>query len=217
MDGRILKKRDIGTGIFLREGIEMGTAVFTKFPRDSKFEGMKVLNIGCGMGKYESPNVTNVDAYDICKPNVTWNLEKTPLPFKDETFDLIIANHILEHLHNWWACFEDCARILKTGGQIVVYLPSFSGDSGEGYRDHVSYINWYSFFGVHGTDPDANAWSHSQKSVAKCLKLINVNRVYFNHWWIKYAPKFLQRWMGFHLRNIVCEDGYTFIKLKGGG
>ena len=192
----------------------MGTAVLNKFPKDSKFEGIKVLNLGCGNSKYSSPNVTNVDAYDICKPDVVWNLEKTPLPFKDESYDLILANHIFEHLHNWWACFEECARILKTNGDLIVYLPSFGGDSGQGYRDHVSVINSFSFFGTIGTMPAENAWAESNVGTpARFLKLIHVERVYVGYWWIRIAPRWLRAWFGQHLRNVVNEDGYFFVKV----
>lgn len=192
----------------------MGTSIFNKFPKNSTFEGIKVLNLGCGMGKYESPNVTNVDAYDVCNPNVTWNLEKTPLPFKDESYDLILANHIFEHLHNWWNCFEECARLLKSNGQIVVYVPSFGGDSGQGYRDHVSVINNFSFFGINGTIPDTNAWAETNKiSAVNRLALFHMERSYFDYWWIRWSPRRLRHWMGEHLRNVVSENGFFFVKM----
>ena len=90
----------------------MGTSIFTKYPIGTNFGGRRVLNVGCGLAQYKFPNVTNLDAYDICKPDITWNLEKTPMPFKEGTFDLVIANHIMEHVKNWWELFNDCGRVL---------------------------------------------------------------------------------------------------------
>lgn len=191
------------------------SSVFGKYPADCKFNGKKVLNLGCGFAKYSAPNVVNLDAFDVADPNVVWDLEHMPMPFKDETFDLILANHVLEHIHNWWECFEDCGRILKPGGIIEVWLPGNGGDSQMGFRDHVSYINQNSFWGTYGMYRNpANAWAAANNgSHAHRLKLISIRVSARAYWWMKIAPPALRDWMCEHLRNTIYEMGFIFKKL----
>jgi SAM-dependent methyltransferase len=157
-----------------------------------------------------------MDAYEICKPDVLWDANKVPLPFKDEQFDLILANHILEHLPNWWGCFCDCARILRTGGTIQIYLPGEASDSQMGYRDHVSYINQNSFYGTLSMRrPGSNAWAAQEKHTdVERMKCVYMGRVINSIGWIKYVPKFLHSWCGEHLRNFVSENVYYFVKVS---
>lgn len=193
----------------------MSTLGFNKYPEGCDFGGRKVLNIGCGFAKYKSPNVVNVDAFDNCAPDIVLDLNETPYPFKDNTFDLILANHIIEHLPNWWACFNECARVLKPNGRLEIWVPGGGSDAIFGYRDHVNEINKCSFFGVCGTNRSKfNAWASAQElSHSAMLELSYVKSLLEKHWWLRYAPKSFQEWAWKHLRNVTIEDGYIFRKM----
>lgn len=193
----------------------MGAHIYFKYPPNYTFGGKKVLNIGCGFGQFKAENVTNLDGQDICDPDVVWDLEKTPLPFKDETFDLIVANHIMEHIHNWWEVFNDCARILKTNGVIEIWVPGQGADSMLGYRDHVSFISAESFSGCFGAwRAGGNAWAevHNQGR-ANWMKPLDYKTRTIDKWWIKYAPTALKSFMVNHLRNCSVEQGFFFRKI----
>lgn len=192
----------------------MGSSIYFKYLPDHDFGGKKVLNLGCGFAKYKAKNVVNVDAFDVCKPNVVWDLNKAPLPFKENTFDLILANHIFEHLPNWWQCFEDCGRILKVGGKIEVYIPGSGSDTQLGYRDHVHVVNHFSFYGIgNNLRNGTNAWAAGQEqSWAARLHCIGQMRATEKKWWIRKCPQWLQLWMANHLRNVVFEEGFFFEK-----
>lgn len=174
-----------------------------------------MLNVGCGFGKFTAKNVTNLDAYDVCKPDVVWDMSKTPLPFPDKHFDFIIANHIMEHVPNWWACFEDFSRILKDGGKLHIYVPGVGSDSILGYRDHINTINNCSFYGTHGTYRNgSNAWAEeNRRGGANRLKMVHMETRLFDKWWLNYAPTFFKKWACEHLRNVVVENGYIFRKV----
>ncbi len=45
------------------------------------------------------------------------------LPFPDESFDVIIAAEVLEHLHDDARAFAELQRVLKPGGRIAVTVP----------------------------------------------------------------------------------------------
>ena len=156
-----------------------------------------------------------MDAFDNCSPDIVWDLNKTPLPFEDESFDFIIANHIMEHIDNWWGAFEEFARILKPNGTLEIWVPGGGSDAIMGYRDHVVEINNCSFFGTFGTyRQGGNAWAELNSGVhANRLKLGDKRSLVESHWWTNYAPVSLRNWMARHLRNIIVEDGYYFRKV----
>jgi SAM-dependent methyltransferase len=199
----------------------MGTPVYFKYPPESNFGGLKVLNMGCGFAQFPAPNVVNLDAYDNCRPPdrsnfVKHDLSDTPLPFEDNTFDLIIANHIIEHIPNWWKTFCDCARILKVGGVIEIWVPGVGSDSILGYRDHINTINGCSFAGTFGTYRNkTNAWAeNSYLEESRKLKLVKHYTRLINVWWLNRAPQFFKTFAAQHLRNVVLEDGYIFQKVS---
>lgn len=45
--------------------------------------------------------------------------EQTPLPFADATFDAVIANHMLYHIHRRAELIKDVRRVLKPGGVLI--------------------------------------------------------------------------------------------------
>lgn len=191
----------------------MGSKAFDKWPPEYDFGGAKVLNLGCGFNKYPHKNVVNLDAFGVCEPDVVHDLSK-PLPFEDESFDFIIANHIMEHVQDWWGCFNECARVLKTGGKMEIWVPGSGSDSIRGFRDHVHEINRCSFFGIHGTyAAGSNAWAEEH---AYC----HANRMFLreavasmkNVWWLR-LPAPLRNWAATHLRNVVVEQGFRFEKI----
>jgi ubiquinone/menaquinone biosynthesis C-methylase UbiE len=140
-----------------------------------------------------------------------------PLPFPDESFDFILANHILEHVPNWWHAFEECARLLKPGGTLEVWGPGMGSDSVLGFRDHINTINQCSFWGINDFSKNPNnAWAASNaKGPAAQLKLKQMAiRLYEKeHWWIRLAPAWLKTWMAHHLRNVIHEVGFEFVKV----
>jgi len=80
------------------------------------------LEIGCGGSR-----LLGFETLDIIGgPNVDYVCDAAkPLPFKDSTFDLIYASHVLEHI-SWYETekvLKEWVRILKPGGQLEVWVP----------------------------------------------------------------------------------------------
>jgi SAM-dependent methyltransferase len=190
----------------------MGTSLWFKYHPEEKFGGKKVLNIGCGSVQFKIPNVVNVDAYESCEPDLVHNLEKMPLPFEDKSIDLIIANHIFEHLNNWWECFEECARLVKVGGHIEIWVPGDGSSSQLGYRDHVKIINTYSFYGIGDLQrPGSNAWAANQVGkITSKLTAVKHTIVPIRKWWLRKMPSWFLNFCIEHLRNVVLEEGFLF-------
>jgi len=80
------------------------------------------LEIGCGNSRLRGFETLDI----VGGPNVDYVYDAAkPLPFKDNTFDVIYASHVLEHIP-WYKTEEvltEWIRILKPGGQLEVWVP----------------------------------------------------------------------------------------------
>jgi len=85
---------------------------------------IKKLNLGAG--EFKKEGYVNVDWQDLTNPDVKHNLNMYPYPFKENTFDLIEASHVLEHLDKPFDTMRELCRILKPGGKLIIKVPHFS-------------------------------------------------------------------------------------------
>jgi SAM-dependent methyltransferase len=56
-------------------------------------------------------------------PDYVENMNVLNIPFADEKFDLIICNHLLEHVEEDLLAMRELFRVLKKGGQAVLQVP----------------------------------------------------------------------------------------------
>jgi SAM-dependent methyltransferase len=84
----------------------------------------KKLNLGCG--EFKKEGYVNVDFFSVSEPDVKHNLDVLPYPFADSEFDLVEADHLLEHLSDPFAVLKELRRITKDGGLIKIKVPHFS-------------------------------------------------------------------------------------------
>ena len=85
---------------------------------------MKKLNLGCG--HFRKEGFINLDISNLCEPDVLHDLDNIPYPFKNNTFDLIESDHVLEHLSKPFEVMKELHRILKPAGILKVRVPHFS-------------------------------------------------------------------------------------------
>ena len=108
---------------------------------------MKILDLGCGSRKYkdDTNEVIGMDKFQLEDVDVVHDIEKTPFPFKDNEFDMIIANHVVEHVQNFFPLMEELYRITKQDGLIKIRTPHFSSRSAFGNPDHKRFFTLTSF------------------------------------------------------------------------
>jgi SAM-dependent methyltransferase len=94
----------------------------------------KVLNIGCGSNigcgwklwkNIKTNNVTNADIK--MGKGVDIVADAHNLPFSDDTFDAIIMQAVVEHLHSPNQAIDEAYRVLKKGGYIYLEVPFLQG------------------------------------------------------------------------------------------
>lgn len=67
-------------------------------------------------------------------PNYVQNINVLNIPFPDNYFDLIICNHLLEHVPNDIDAMKELYRVLKNDGQAILQVP-ISNNSEKTFED----------------------------------------------------------------------------------
>jgi SAM-dependent methyltransferase len=101
--------------------------------------GKQVLEIGCGMGRglgYLSARAQRVVGGDYTKENLGYArqhygdrvalilLDAQELPFKDNSFDVVVVMEVIQYLLCLDEFFEECYRVLSKGGVLCLCLPN---------------------------------------------------------------------------------------------
>ncbi len=96
------------------------------------------LHLGCGT--IILPGWVNSDCAALPGVDVVHDLNKLPLPWKDESADEILCNDVFEHV-NFIPLLKECHRILAPGGRIHIQVPHFTA-----YNNFVdpTHINQFS-------------------------------------------------------------------------
>jgi 2-polyprenyl-3-methyl-5-hydroxy-6-metoxy-1,4-benzoquinol methylase len=104
--------------------------------------GAALLDLGCGDGDFTQKiaariGTSHVWGIDISGGNVEKaraksidcrqsTLDQAKLPFEDESFDVICANQVLEHLADTDTLPKEVHRMLKPGGYAVISIPNLA-------------------------------------------------------------------------------------------
>ncbi len=94
-----------------------------------------VLDAGCGSGRVFqhrlAGRVRRVLGVDVTnEPRGNENIDDAAkadlrsLPFRSETFDLVVMSHVAEHLTEPEPVFRELARVLRPGGRLLVLTPN---------------------------------------------------------------------------------------------
>ena len=104
--------------------------------RQSPIANRRILDVGCGTGgnlemleKFGAAEGVDVsdDALEFCQSKgltVHKGLAEK-LPFADETFDVVTALDVVEHLDDDIAGLSEMHRVLKIGGVTLIFVPAF--------------------------------------------------------------------------------------------
>lgn len=110
---------------------------------------VKKLNLGAGESK--KIGYLNLDWNKLTNPDVQHDLNITPYPFADSTFDLIEASHVLEHLDKPLTIMSELHRILKPGGKLIIRVPHFSRGFTHAEHSHGFDVTFPLYFNRHFT------------------------------------------------------------------
>jgi len=112
------------------------------YPLRTAGQGMRTLEIGAGLGEHlELEDLSSQDyvALELRESMAEVIRREHPgvaavvgdaerrLPFDDDSFDRVIAIHVLEHLRNLPAALDEVRRVLRPGGRLSVVIPCEGG------------------------------------------------------------------------------------------
>ena len=90
-----------------------------------------ILDIGTGNGEIssyigETNTVFSVDISDTrqSKSRFSFSLCNEALPFRDNSFDFVISNHVIEHVQDQEVHIKEIKRVLKKGGVLYLATPN---------------------------------------------------------------------------------------------
>ncbi len=89
---------------------------------------MDILNIGAGNKPLDGA-VNHDRVKHRPEIDVEWDLNNVPWPWEDNSFDLVVAKAVFEHLElTLLESMAECWRILRPGGEVYVKLPYWDSD-----------------------------------------------------------------------------------------
>ncbi len=113
-------------GIILEDGCGVGSYL-CRLAKDSSFTaGIEIELERC----LESDHLMNKDKFEIA------NACGEYLPFKSDTFDLILSHEVIEHVTDDQKTISEMVRVLKPGGRICLFCPN------RGYPFETHGIYW---------------------------------------------------------------------------
>jgi 2-polyprenyl-3-methyl-5-hydroxy-6-metoxy-1,4-benzoquinol methylase len=154
-------------GMFLDVGCSVG--IFLDVVRRNGFEAK-----GVEVSKWAS-EFSRQKGFDV----VTGGLVDGNYP--EKSFDIVIMNHVLEHISEPIKILVEVKRILKDDGLFVIGVPNFGS-----YMAKLLKGKWFSLM------PDQHIWQFTHESLCNLLKRTGFTEVYFeakdNHKIIGWRP-----------------------------
>ncbi len=122
----------------------------------------KLIDLGCGVKPYEKLFRPHVDDYfgvdlkttasanyaDMTRADLYADVCETNL--EGESFDTLLTTQVLEHIYDTRKYIQECYRLLKNGGHIILSVP-------QSYECHAKPYDYYRFtkFGLEKLFEDA--------------------------------------------------------------
>ncbi|MBP42752.1 MAG: hypothetical protein CL528_13340 [Aequorivita sp.] len=126
-----------------------------------RWRKMKGLEIGAGDKKTKMKGVKfiHTDKFPQSKEVIKLDVDKK-FPYPDETFDVVCAYGMLEHVEKFYFTVNEIHRVLKKGGMFLMDFPHFSSAQYYWEPDHDyrlghsrmmhSYVEWFGDKGMRG-------------------------------------------------------------------
>lgn len=159
---------------------------------------MNKINFGCGDDYKEG--YINTDCRNNIKKDIFVDLNKTPYPFEDNTFEEILIRNVLEHIDNPISMLKECIRIGKKECKIIIQVPHSTSYVNDASMQHKARFNEKTFL------------KHQIKEYElEELELIDTEFIYTNKW-KKFIP--FKNYLKFFINGLFDDIKFTLIIKK---
>lgn len=90
---------------------------------------LKVLHIApelCFIKPFEQQHGSGYVTADLESPWAKVKMDIQHMPFEDNVFDVVLCNHVLEHVENDRLALQEISRVLRPGGFAVLQVPFYN-------------------------------------------------------------------------------------------
>jgi|SaaInlStandDraft_6_1057023.scaffolds.fasta_scaffold03622_7 2-polyprenyl-3-methyl-5-hydroxy-6-metoxy-1,4-benzoquinol methylase len=149
----------------------------------------RILDIGCGRGLFLNimrSDGWSVMGYEFDEKSASHAINNYGIDvhtgvmdnqFEDESFDVVNVNHVLEHLKNPEQTLENCHRILKKNGLLVIAVPNIDSFQAKFGKD-----KWFQL------DIPCHLYHFSSKSLNNLIEKKNFHIQATRHFKFEYNP-----------------------------
>jgi predicted SAM-dependent methyltransferase len=74
----------------------------------------------------KQPGAVGIDRNPASRADVLCDLNRTPYPFADNTFDRVLALHVIEHVDDVIGTMEEFHRLARPGGTVRIVTPHYT-------------------------------------------------------------------------------------------
>lgn len=152
--------------------------LYLKNETDFFIKPLRVLHFAPEQAFYKRfRKLANLDytTTDLNSPLADVKADICDLPFKDESFDFILCNHVLEHIPDDTKAMQEIFRILKKGGTAILQIPqdlsretTFEDDSITDPKERAEIFGQYDHVRVYGRD-----YFNKLRSIGFTVKEVN--------------------------------------------
>ena len=200
-----------------KETLKRLDVVFGKLLQGINLRGLEFLEVGCGLGYFSKKAFTlgaRVTGIDVGENLINKSKQKVPqgkffvasisnLPFKDETFDMVLCTEVIEHVENQNKGFKEIYRVLKTDGLFVITTPN------KIFKTLFDFLSLVGIRPYHGHEKWFYSWQFKKILTKTGWRIIK--KYYFN---FLYPNKLLDLFERFGiLGNLMINQGYLVSKL----
>jgi len=125
-------------------------------------ERLKVLHFApeqCFLKRFKSLKNLEYTTTDLLSPIADVKADICDLPFEDNSYDVILCNHVLEHIPDDTTAMKELYRVMKPGGWGIFQIPqdlnrevTFEDDSITDKAERAKIFGQYDHVRVYGRD-----------------------------------------------------------------
>ena len=129
------------------------------FSSEKKQEVLHIAPEQCFLKRFRKQENLNYITSDIESPIADVKADICDLPFKDNSFDFIICNHVLEHIPDDTKAMQELYRVLAPEGTAIVQVPydakraiTYEDDTITDQSERTRIFGQYDHLRVYGMD-----------------------------------------------------------------
>ena len=125
-------------------------------------DNLKVLHFApeqCFLKRFKKLNNLDYTSTDLLSPIADVKADICDLPFKDNSYDVILCNHVLEHIPDDTKAMQELSRVMKPNGWGIFQIPqdlsreaTFEDDSITDKAERAKIFGQYDHVLVYGRD-----------------------------------------------------------------